>query len=583
MIKARESDKKQRSNARSLLSESETTEIRNEDTKQRRVARSLLSNSFKDVMRTEDKLQHRETRSLLSVEEVQTNQKQNALQHRLARNKSQIYNNIFDQNQKATGSNKKRSIEDSNDGYSSDEVVQKKMIHFASNDSSQNALFAIYNALQERVIGPIQYSKLINDRTLLDSQNVLKLTKDPIDVAVVKDILNENGFDLTKIDRSEWEKALLKGVFLARHYSSYKWSAYHSRKYSSQIIHLDPTLSKEQLINSFPEALCFQHDLYELKKTITNPKSVKKMRQASSLADKSLTKATSSLSISGLDEDSTTTEEFTSDEEYQSRSDEEKKQETMSKEFAHQVQLTKLRHCEFCSELLPSEKRVEKVFRCNSCAQVVRRKECFWTTDAGDPGKMPTELKNIPLSFVEEQLIALVCVNQYIYHRRAGAIASKGHCIHFLQNIGHIAKVLPRLPEDVPIVIIQKKDWKGEITKDLRVRRAVVKSWLEYLKNNSLILAYRELEIDYVRVDALPEDGMLEGIEIIQTDEEIESVNTFERDSVQDERPDVNDMNPSFDSAVPFAPPENTGEDEAIKKAVNDLIGGNNTTLSKCF
>ena len=73
------------------------------------------------------------------------------------------------------------------------------------------------------------------------------------------------------------------------------------------------------------------------------------------------------------------------------------------------------------------------------------------------------------LTFVEEQLISLVCVNQYVYLRGKGGIATKGHCINFAQDILQIASILPRLAEDVPIVIIRKRNASTGVSQDLKV------------------------------------------------------------------------------------------------------------------
>ena len=285
--------------------------------------------------------------------------------------------------------------------------------------------------------------------------------------------------------------------------------------------------------------------------------------------DRQLTATTSSMSLASLLNEESDSDRDTDSEEHR------EKDVDFNAQFHDKISKMKLQHCTFCSELVPSEKaisdNISQAFKCNSC---IHSATCFWTTQAGDPRKMPKELASIPLSFVEEQLISLVCVNQYIYYRRSGTIAGKGHCIHFMQNIDHIASVLPRLPENVPIVIIQKKDWAGETTKDLRVRRHVVKTWLEWLKKNSILPEYQRLDIDYDRIEALPEDGMLEGIEIRLTDKDHDQVSAQDRNGDTEEREDTDDGNPAFDSAVPLPSDDYFGEEEALTNAVNQIIAG---------
>ena len=144
-----------------------------------------------------------------------------------------------------------------------------------------------------------------------------------------------------------------------------------------------------------------------------------------------------------------------------------------------------------------------------------------------------------------------------------------------MQDISTVARVLPRLPAEVPIVIIQKKNWQGETTRDLKVRRAVVKLWLEFLKANNRLRAYRELQIDEERLNQLPLDGILPEIQIIETDNELETVATFERDSLQEERPDIDDSNPAFDSGVPVHPSVVPSEQVQLGETVASILDGN--------
>lgn len=101
------------------------------------------------------------------------------------------------------------------------------------------------------------------------------------------------------------------------------------------------------------------------------------------------------------------------------------------------------------------------------------------------PDPLPQILKENSLSLVEEQLIALVFVHQFVYLRGFGEAATKGHCINFSQSITNKVDRLPRLPADLPIVIVKKKNFDGS-SYDIRVRRERILLWLEYLKRNSL-------------------------------------------------------------------------------------------------
>jgi hypothetical protein len=89
-------------------------------------------------------------------------------------------------------------------------------------------------------------------------------------------------------------------------------------------------------------------------------------------------------------------------------------------------------------------------FLCPSCRQP-NGKDYF--RESGYPGRIPDELRNYPLTFVEEQVIALVSVNQYVYVNGRGGHMTSGHCINFAQDIGRIATVLPRLGNEIGEVL----------------------------------------------------------------------------------------------------------------------------------
>jgi hypothetical protein len=144
---------------------------------------------------------------------------------------------------------------------------------------------------------------------------------------------------------------------------------------------------------------------------------------------------------------------------------------------------------------------------CPSCRQP-NGKDYF--KESGYPGRIPDELRNYPLTFVEEQVIALVSVNQYVYENGSGGHMTSGHCINFAQDIGRIATVLPRLGSEIGVVVFRKENTATGQNLDLRVRRAYVTKWLDWLKVNG-IPAYRNVVIDRQRLADLPTNGELLG------------------------------------------------------------------------
>lgn len=166
----------------------------------------------------------------------------------------------------------------------------------------------------------------------------------------------------------------------------------------------------------------------------------------------------------------------------------------------------------------------ENLFICPKCAHKKNKTDSNYFKLHG-PNKMPKELEQYKLSFAEEQLISLVYVNQYIMVRGKGVYASKGHCINFAQDISgviKIAKIIPRLEEDIPLIIIRKTN--SDLTCfDLKLRRKHITVWINYLINNK-IPGYKNAEISNDNLELIPENGYLTKFRQIETDEDINTL-----------------------------------------------------------
>lgn len=151
-----------------------------------------------------------------------------------------------------------------------------------------------------------------------------------------------------------------------------------------------------------------------------------------------------------------------------------------------------------------------------------------------------------------------------------------GHCINFGQDISLIADILPRLPADVPIVIIQKRNAETGLTNDMRVRRVHVEMWLRWLKAHSPVAGYKNLKICDQRLAQLPVNGFLEGLRIIESDE-VEVDIALHRDNADNiENPESyndNDGNPSSDSGVPMPAESLISENNAITNILHSING----------
>jgi hypothetical protein len=117
---------------------------------------------------------------------------------------------------------------------------------------------------------------------------------------------------------------------------------------------------------------------------------------------------------------------------------------------------------------------------------------------------------NIPaclkgLTDVEEQLIARVKAVMSIRWTRGRQLQYKDHIINFRQDIRELAQKLPRLPQDLDMVIIRRPGVDMTQHVDYMVRREKVRDALLWKIMHDP--AYRDLEVDEAALAALPENG----------------------------------------------------------------------------
>ena len=181
--------------------------------------------------------------------------------------------------------------------------------------------------------------------------------------------------------------------------------------------------------------------------------------------------------------------------------------EMVNANFVKNMEKYHLMLCPICKECKIVSSNVTICARCQGKEKYDTRS--YFADQNNQPRHIPAELRDYRLSFVEEQLISLVYVNQYMYDRPGGSASSKGHCISFQQDISEIATELPRLAADVPIVIVRSPTVAYAPTIDLKVRRRHIEVWLRWLKANSPIPGYRNLVISQANLDLLPVDGTI--------------------------------------------------------------------------
>lgn len=107
----------------------------------------------------------------------------------------------------------------------------------------------------------------------------------------------------------------------------------------------------------------------------------------------------------------------------------------------------------------------------------------------------------------ESILIARINPLMRVYARSGGQLALKGHCLCLPQDITQLVTVLPRLADDVSMLVVRRTNEATGRFHDLRVRRHKVQDALVWLpKHNPL---YKDIQISNEQLEKLPEDGQL--------------------------------------------------------------------------
>ena len=147
------------------------------------------------------------------------------------------------------------------------------------------------------------------------------------------------------------------------------------------------------------------------------------------------------------------------------------------------------------------------------------------------PSPVPHQLQN--LTQFEEMLIAREFPVMHVYTKpRGGQKAYKGHVITMPHNVQQLADILPRCPEELPVLIFTING-KNHHSKDFQVHSKNVSDALYWLiKNNPL---YKNIKIDHERVQNLPVDGnVIDRVQQINFHEEI-TFKSCENDSNEHE------------------------------------------------
>lgn len=207
--------------------------------------------------------------------------------------------------------------------------------------------------------------------------------------------------------------------------------------------------------------------------------------------------------------------------------------------------------CSTCSERFPRLTALAST-ECAHCSR--DSKKCFSSRNGMDPGEVPPPLQG--LTQVEEMLILAVMPMMSVYRLPLGQYGYRGHIINLPQDISSFATSLPRLPTELDIIVVRKKDALGS-HRDFHVRRSRILSALQWLKENNRY--YHTITIDDSALARLPEDGDIAGVSTV----------TLPLDS-DDHITDLADVEDDLNVSCTFVPvgPRRQVEHEVIRQGI---------------
>ena len=148
------------------------------------------------------------------------------------------------------------------------------------------------------------------------------------------------------------------------------------------------------------------------------------------------------------------------------------------KEFYKELEQTGWSTCVHCSETYICMKVGPRSKKCVRCT---RNPKLFAPENDLTPTPPPPCLSD--LSPIEKSCISLICPVIGIY-KKGHSTASKGHTISVIQDVNTLATTLPRLPANLPFIIIKGPNERIQ-DQSFRVRRQALIDALVYLKNNN--------------------------------------------------------------------------------------------------
>ncbi len=118
-------------------------------------------------------------------------------------------------------------------------------------------------------------------------------------------------------------------------------------------------------------------------------------------------------------------------------------------------------------------------------------------------------------------LVSAVIPMMSLYQLPHGQYGYKGHIVNLPQDVASFARSLPRLPQDLDVLII-RKEGAAQTHRDFRVHRSRVLNALQWLIANNAY--YRHIQLHQEALSLLPEDGDISNLSSVTVNSPTEVV-----------------------------------------------------------
>ncbi|RNA27124.1 ATP-dependent DNA helicase PIF1, partial [Brachionus plicatilis] len=182
-------------------------------------------------------------------------------------------------------------------------------------------------------------------------------------------------------------------------------------------------------------------------------------------------------------------------------------------------------YCNNCHELWPTTLSYCK--QCKDDSIKYSRENDMVPTLDDLPEDIKFQFEN--LTMIEEMLISPIIPVMSIIRLSSGALASRGFCANFNQNLNELITELPRLPKYLPILILKKKNQLNQ-SKNFIVNRKRVEICLKYLCEKNIHFISNGIKMNNDLCQTLPENDIITDLKEIH-DKDDQEVTPWKQDS----------------------------------------------------